>query len=332
MRKRGLKDVKRRNRQVIMETVLENSGLSRVEITQKTELAGSTVSALVGELLEEGILAEAGTVTTAGRSRTALTVNPAYGSIVVFEIGRRESCATCFDMALKPIRTQKLARKYMAGNELLGRINHCMASFQQEIPPVVGIGLLFQEDMRESDFRVMYSTGFSSASITLREALMTQYRIPIEEEYSVSYTVNNAMARELEMESGNNAHISVGSRVLAKVTLEGREVPLRKNFCEELAAAMDWEDPRETGDAHTGMLVRLSQLIAVLCTLFALDAVLLSGMISMPPDSVVQLQQLLVRRLPSGRLPRLEILQAEPVSDTNRVIARQVLRKALLAL
>ena len=67
---------------------MEKTALSRVEIAQRTELAGSTVSALVGELLEEGVLVEAGAVTTAGRSRTALTVNPSYGSVVVFEIGR----------------------------------------------------------------------------------------------------------------------------------------------------------------------------------------------------------------------------------------------------
>lgn len=331
MRKKGLKDIKRRNRQVIIETVIENSGLSRVEIAQKTELAGSTVSALVSELLEEGILTEAGMVTTAGRSRTALMVNPGYGSIAVFEIGRRESFATCFDVSLKPICSKRLASRYVAGNDLLALISSCIDAWQQEVSPIVGIGLLFQEDMRESDFRVMYSTGVSSAYITLREALMIQHRVPIEEEYSVTYTVTNALARERDTETGNTAHLSVGSRVLAKVTLEGREVPLRKNFCEELAVAMDWEDPRETADPHAGMLTMLSGLIAVLCTLFALDTVFLSGTVSMPTESLHQLRQMVGRKLPAGRIPQMKFIQSEPVSDTNRVMARQVLRKALVA-
>ena len=69
IRKRGLQDVKRRNRQVIIQSILENDGLSRVEIAQKTELSPSTVSTLVSELIGEGVLAESGShTTTAGRS------------------------------------------------------------------------------------------------------------------------------------------------------------------------------------------------------------------------------------------------------------------------
>lgn len=331
MRKRGLKDVKRRNRQVIVETMMENSALSRVEIAQKTELAGSTVSALVGELLEEGVLCEAGMVTTAGRSRTALTVNPGFGSIAVFEIGRRESCATCFDMALNPVRCQKLAGKYVAGNELLGLIGSWMESCQRDLPPVVGIGLLFQEDMRESDFRVIYSTGFSSDSITLREALLTQYRIPIEEEYSVAYTVSDAMTREMEPGARNSAHISVGSRVLASVRLDGKEIPLRRNFCEELAVAMDWGHSGDQKDAHGATLAFLANLIAVLNTLFPLDTVFLSGESFLSEENLCRLQKLSFRKLPADRMPCLKVIQPETERDSKRVMARQVLRKSLMA-
>ena len=125
LRKRGLKDVKRRNRQVILDAVLEHGGLSRVEIAQKTELAPSTVSALVTELLSENVLMEAGSVTTAGRSRTELTVNPEYGAMAVIEISRRETCVTWFDMLLRTLRTDVISRRYVAGNELLTLItNH----------------------------------------------------------------------------------------------------------------------------------------------------------------------------------------------------------------
>ena len=110
IRKRGLQDVKRRNRQVIIQSILENDGLSRVEIAQKTELSPSTVSTLVSELIGEGVLAESGShTTTAGRSRTGLTINAGFGAIAVVEIGRKESCMTLFDMALHPVATKVLA-------------------------------------------------------------------------------------------------------------------------------------------------------------------------------------------------------------------------------
>ena len=86
IRKRGLQDVKRRNRQVIIQTILENDGLSRVEIAQRTELSPSTVSTLVAELIGEGILTESGShTTTAGRSRTGLTINAGFGAVAVVE-------------------------------------------------------------------------------------------------------------------------------------------------------------------------------------------------------------------------------------------------------
>lgn len=330
MRKRGLKDVKRRNRQVVVEAVVENSSLSRVEIARKTELAPSTVSSLVSELMGEGILTEAGTVTTAGRSRTELTVNPAYGSIAVFEISRKETCVTCFDMALNPVRTRALSKRYVSGNELLALIVRYINSLQEELPPVVGIGLLFQEDMRESDFRVVYSTYLSSDTITLAEALKTQFKIPIEEEYSVAYTVTNALAEETDLDARNSAHISVGSRVLANITLEGREVPLRSNFCEELAAVLDQEEAPEEGRDWQSVMGYLANLIATLCILFPLETVFLSGTALPPEGSVRDLHTLTSRKVPQGQMPRLKFLHPEPVQDGNRVMARQVLRKILV--
>lgn len=330
MRKRGLKDVKRRNRQVIVEAVMESDGLSRVEIAQQTELAASTVSSLVGELMNEGILTEAGTVTTAGRSRKELTVNPEFGSIAVIEISRKETCVTCFDMVLHPIRTEILSRHYVSGNELLELIVRRLNAWQEEIPAIAGIGLLFQEDMRESDFRVMYSTGFSAASITLREALMTQYKVPIEEEYSVAYTVTNALAEEVDLDARNSAHISVGSRVLTNITLDGREVPVRNNFCEELALAMNQKVPRETGGDWSAVMHDLANLIAMLCILFPLETVFLSGTGLLSEKAVQDLRQLTSEKLPRGQIPRLKFLRPGPVKDGNMVMARQVLKKSLI--
>lgn len=60
MQKRGLRDVKRRNRHVIIQSIMDSGLLSRVEISQKTGLAPSTVSTLVAELLEQGLLTEGG--------------------------------------------------------------------------------------------------------------------------------------------------------------------------------------------------------------------------------------------------------------------------------
>lgn len=329
LRKRGLKDVKRRNRQVILDAVLEQGGLSRVEIAQKTELAPSTVSALVTELLGEGILMEAGSITTAGRSRTELTVNPAFGTMAVIEISRRETCVTWFDMLLHSLRTEVISRRYVAGNELLSLITDHIRDAQKELPPLVGLGLLFQEDMRESDFRVMYSTGFSAASITLKEALITQYRIPIEEEYSITYTVTNALAEEVDLDARNSAHISVGSRVLASVTLDGADIPLRNDFCEELAGALQKRE--ESRGGSISLVEYLSNLIAMLCMMFPLELIFLSGRALPVEEAEQELQCSTAGKLSQSRMPKLKFLR--PVSQKNEsvVMAAQVRKRVLVA-
>jgi len=231
-------------------------------------------------------------------------------------------------MALKSIRSRTLARTYVAGNDLLALINSCIDSWQQEVPKILGIGLLFQEDMRENDFRVMYSTGFSSASITLREALVTQYRIPIEEEYSVSYTVTNALAAEQEPATRNSAHISVGSRVLASVTLNGAEVPLRSDFCEELACVLERQD--KNGKEGISVGEYLSNLIALLCLMFPLETVFLSGEALPPEEAVDELYQTMGEKMHHSAMPCLKLLGLVPQKQGSTVMAAQVRRKTLV--
>ena len=328
MRKKGLKEIKQKNRQSIVDAVIENSGLSRVEIAQKTDLAPSTVSALVTELLGEGILVEAGSISTAGRSRTALSVNPEYGYLAVIEISRRETCVTWFDMLLQPLTTEVISRQYVTGNQLLSLITNHVRDMQHCFPRLVGLGLLFQEDMRESDFRVMYSTGVSSDSITLKEALITQYRIPIEEEYSVVYTVTHALAEEVDLDARNSAHVFVGSRVLANVTLDGKDVPIRNDFCEELASTMERRNVQTANGS--GLIEYLSWLIAMLCMMFPLETVFLS--VKAQPEGPMEqdLYQRIVRILSNGKIPRLRFLRLAPRENGNTAMASQVRKRVLI--
>ena len=120
MRKTGLKEMKKRNREMLLRTILQQGELSRIELAHTTQLSPSTVSALVAELLEEGVLAESGErITTAGRSRVALNISEEYGYIVGAEVGRTGTRVEVFDMALECIHHKVLADTYLSGNDLL---------------------------------------------------------------------------------------------------------------------------------------------------------------------------------------------------------------------
>lgn len=327
MKKKSLKDIKKRNRQVILEAILEKGSLSRTEIAQVTDLAASTVSALTSELMAEGILTEAGTVSTAGRSRTELTIHPGYGVVAVVEIGRRAVHLTCYDSGLHPLQTQKICDQCSSGNELLGLITRNIRNFPVEYPPLVAIGLLFQEDMQDSDFRVMYSTGFSSATITLKEALMTHYKVPVEETYAIAYTVTDALQVQ-QPEANHWACISLGTKILTQVVVDGREVPLRQGAYEDLAAAMAESQPQP----GRGFLDQLTNFVLLLCALFPLDVIWMTGS-RFPEEGALQaLAEQISQRLPAHLRPRVRTFQPPRQTDQGRAVAHQLLRRQLMGI
>lgn len=88
MKKSSLRTVKEKNRRLILRALLTEGGLSRIELAKQTGLSPSTITALVGELLAEGVVQESGLrAATAGRSRAGLTICPDYGRVVVVDIG-----------------------------------------------------------------------------------------------------------------------------------------------------------------------------------------------------------------------------------------------------
>ena len=58
MKKSSLRTVKEKNRRLILRALLTEGGLSRIELAKQTGLSPSTITALVGELLAEGVETE----------------------------------------------------------------------------------------------------------------------------------------------------------------------------------------------------------------------------------------------------------------------------------
>ena len=336
--------MKKQNRRVLLQTVLEHESLSRIEIANLTELSPSTVSGLVNELLEEGLLVESGVrVATGGRSRTALTINKDRGVVAVAEIGRKSSRMILFDLALQVKHSVVLSEQYLSGNELLVEMTQTLFQLlgHEEIRQgmLMGIGLLFQKDMQPSDFNVVYSTGFSSANISLVEALTTQFRVTVIEEYSQRYTVAQAM-RSLKDEKVNSAHIAIGAAVVASVNIDGHSIPLKNGIMADMTLLMTSETQclleadqaeEELEPKKRGLLVRqIGMLTAILCTLFNLDVVFLSGTAAHTQGFLNGVETYIRTAMKAQSSPRLELLHKSN-GDTIKLFADTVRRKALCA-
>ncbi|MEV6281476.1 ROK family transcriptional regulator [Kribbella sp. NPDC051770] len=124
-RRTTVRDMRRSNRSVILTSIYRQGPLSRYELGHETSLSAASVSNLVGELLDEGIVEEAGSVESdGGRPRVLLRVAPSFGYVVGAEVGETRVRVELFDLAMTvlatvvyPIETPKpapeLAVKYV---------------------------------------------------------------------------------------------------------------------------------------------------------------------------------------------------------------------------
>ncbi|GGJ51375.1 ROK family transcriptional regulator [Deinococcus roseus] len=77
------------NRAQILKRILREGALSRSELAERTEISSVTVTYIVNDLLEEGILSEMGrTEGSSGRPAQKVDLNPRGGSIVGMDLQR----------------------------------------------------------------------------------------------------------------------------------------------------------------------------------------------------------------------------------------------------
>ncbi|MFR9778578.1 ROK family protein [Micromonospora sp. MS34] len=100
-RRTTVRDMRRANRSVLLSRIWLDGPLSRHELGQTTALSLASVSNLVGEMIGEGLVEEAGSVESdGGRPRVLLRVAPGYGYLVGADVGETRVQVELFDLAM----------------------------------------------------------------------------------------------------------------------------------------------------------------------------------------------------------------------------------------
>ncbi|ADL06744.1 winged helix-turn-helix transcriptional regulator [Lacrimispora saccharolytica] len=325
MKKSGLQDMKRENLRLIMSVILEKESVSRIELSEIIGLSPSTVSSLTSELMEKGWIEESGiAVSTGGRKRTELSINKNKGYIAVLEIGWRRAVLHFMDLSLEKGDSVILSDYYITGNELLEKVIQYLKEDAENLcnGQLAGIGLLFQEDMNPSDFNVMYSTSLSSDTISFCEAVKTQFKVPVIEEYSQVYSFRQILERE---ESANSAHIEIGKKVFVSITANGTLLDMSSGKKADMTPFVETEDKKITSDRLTEGIVNILQMI---CMLFPIENVYLSGRLTEGEDLAKRVSgQLRKKRLIKQAV---EIRAVKPVINHMETdLGMRVLKKVI---
>src|SRR5215831_13749194 len=101
-RKRGtVRDLRRDTRSALLWSLYFSQPRSRQELSQATGLSLASVSNVVRELLDEGIVIEAGSVDSdGGRPRVMLDMNPEQGYVIGVDIGETRVRVELFDLTM----------------------------------------------------------------------------------------------------------------------------------------------------------------------------------------------------------------------------------------
>src|SRR5713101_269806 len=95
------KDVRRANRGAVLRPLFMDGPLNRVLLAQLTGLSSASVTSVVSDLLEEGLVIENGfEESDGGRPRVSLRVNPNYGLVIGVDVGETGISVEAFDLSM----------------------------------------------------------------------------------------------------------------------------------------------------------------------------------------------------------------------------------------
>jgi predicted NBD/HSP70 family sugar kinase len=96
-----VRDVRRANRASLLTDLFHGGRQSRQQLGDTTALSQASVSNLVGEMIDEGLVEEAGLVgSDGGRPRALLRVAPGYGYVVGADVGETRVLVELYDLAM----------------------------------------------------------------------------------------------------------------------------------------------------------------------------------------------------------------------------------------
>ncbi len=109
-RRTTVRDVRRANRASLLTDLFHGGRQSRQQLGETTALSQASVSNLIGEMIDEGLVEEAGLVgSDGGRPRALLRVAPGYGYVVGADVGEKRVLVELYDLAMSRLGVAQYA-------------------------------------------------------------------------------------------------------------------------------------------------------------------------------------------------------------------------------
>jgi len=224
MKKATRQQTKSHNQKLVLKTIYQHGQISRADIARQTGLTRTTVSNLVAEIIEAGLVEEVGLEpSTGGKPATLLSVVDDSRHLIGIDLANSEFRGGILDLrgCLKQRRSLPVNdRNGEAALELVYElIDQLIASASS---PLLGIGIGSPGLMDARRGVVRQSVNLNWRNLPLRKLLKARYRVPV-------YIANDSQVAALgEYTFGQNSGISnlvvvkIGRGIGAGIIINGR--------------------------------------------------------------------------------------------------------------
>jgi N-acetylglucosamine repressor len=181
MKKATHQATKEHNTRLVLQMVYHENGSSRADISRATGLTRTTVSEIVGELLEAGLVLERGPgAATVGKPPTCLAFHADSRRMICIDLG-----GGAYRGAVMNLRGEILHRRSMTPEEPRGEgaLRSLDAIIEDLLPkvdaPLLGIGVGSPGPVDPERGIVITSVNRAWANFDLRQSLQDRYGVPI---------------------------------------------------------------------------------------------------------------------------------------------------------
>jgi predicted NBD/HSP70 family sugar kinase len=179
-------DVRRVNRAQILGLLFFNGPLTRTVLGQSTGLSVASIASVLGDLMDERLIVEAGTdESEGGRPRVRLAVNPGFGTVIGVDIAQWKTSVGAFDLSMSEIgRTDLALHPAECGPEAVissvaEAIGEVMAQLPPGTPPVFGVGVGVPGPVFHGEETLVYARNVAWDGVPVTRRLRDAVGLPV---------------------------------------------------------------------------------------------------------------------------------------------------------
>lgn len=219
--------IKQMNIGTLLKQIRTHGPISRAELVKTSQLSPTTVSVLVEELLQAGLVREVGTgESSGGRRPILLEFQPAARLAVGIDIGVRRTTVALLDLdgnaLLSTSYTPDLTSKESFLRDIVHHTDRILQASKSQAQNILGIGVATPGLVDPDQQSILYSSSLDLTDVPLQAALAERFLLPIR----VDNDMNAAALGEKLMGAGKNTasliYISVESGIGAGIIIDNR--------------------------------------------------------------------------------------------------------------